>query len=231
VRPWLWLLGGVFFSLVGLVMALVSLAAIREPDDISNLPPCGADLKASCLVERSATVTGRGYVRFGWISGERKWRLSVPQGLPARPSRTVDAIRVQRQTGDDELHTGADVRLEYFHLRPAIVRLPGGTDLQTEDHPNRYAPTMGYAGVLALGLGVFAFGRGWRSGRDGSLWHRSPAQDGPIAPAAPLFLAGGLAFVTQMLAGSHRLPGLVAFGAGAILGVVAALRADGRLRR
>lgn len=232
IRPWFWLIGGVVFAVMGVVCVLVAVAAVREPDDISGLPSCTSDPKADCLVERPAEIRRLGHARGAWVTGERKWLVRVDGGLPTRPAETLDDIRVPRQPGADELHTGSSIRLVYYHLRPVLVRLPSGAELETDDHPNRYAPTMGYVGVFALAMGLFSWGRGWRTGRAEGFWRKAPAHDPGMAPViAPLFLGGGAAFVTQFLAGSHRWPGLVALLLGVGLGVLVVLKNRGRFAR
>lgn len=231
IRPVPWLLGGALFVVVGLVCVLVAVAAVREPDDISGLPPCGADLHASCLAERPAVVQRRSYSRGAWLTGDQKWLLALPDGVPGRGSQRGEVVRVPRQPGAAQLHAGQDVRLVYYHRRAAIVRLPSGLDLQTDDHPNRYAPTMGYVGVFALAMGLFSWGRGWRTGRHEGFWRRGPLREASLLAVGPLFVGGGLGFLAQLLAGSHRWPGLVGLVGGLALGSYAALRRSGRLAR
>ena len=88
----------------------------------------------------------------------------------------------------------------FYEDRAALVKtLPSGAALETDEHPSRYAPTIGYVGLFALGGGSFA---AWRGSP-----HRAPArllaQDPPavpsplLGPGVVLALAGMLGALAQ----------------------------------
>jgi hypothetical protein len=147
-------------------------------------------------------------------------------GLPACHTQGEEKLEldIPRQTGRDELAEGVRVRLVYYDDRAAVVRLPSGTEIETDDHPRRYAPMHAYAGLFALGGGAFAVAAGWRTGQRHGFWHKAPGRF-RIGVGGALAFAGMVGFMVQMLFGGVRWTGLAGAAAGLGLGVWAAIRA------
>src|SRR5687768_1203987 len=82
IRPWAWILFGVPAILIGLVLGLVGIAAVAEPDDISGLPTCRTDFADDCLTEREALLIDRAFKRRSWPSRQQSWIADVPEGAP-----------------------------------------------------------------------------------------------------------------------------------------------------
>src|SRR5687767_14271787 len=135
IRPWAWLLFGALALPIGLLLGLIGVAAATEPDDISGLPTCRTDFGDDCLTEREALLVDKGYKRRSWLSGEEKWIADVPQGAPYLKGEEKLALDIPRQPGRDELAERVRVRVVYYEKRAALVRLPSGTELETDDHP------------------------------------------------------------------------------------------------
>jgi hypothetical protein len=213
--------------LVGSVLGLVGLGAALEPDDISRLPACRTDFGDDCLTDRDATLVREGYARRSWLSRQEKWIADVPEGAPFLDGPEKLELGIPRQPGRDELGVGVRVRLVYYEKRAALVRLPSGRELETDDHPRRYAPMHGYLGLFGVGGGAFAVAAGWRTGRRRSFWRKAPA-DFRIGGGFLLALAGMLGALAQTLFGTARWTGLVGAAIGLMLGLWAALRARSR---
>ncbi len=229
IHPWAWILSGSLFVLVGLVLGLVGISAAAEPDDISALPTCRTDFGDDCLTERDALLLDKRYKRRSWISREQRWLADVPEGAPGLQGEEKLALDIPRQQGRDELAEGVRVRLVYYENRAAVVRLPSGRELETDDHPRRYAPMHVYIGLFGVGGGAFAVAGGWRTGRQHSFWHKAPGRF-RMGVGAALALAGMVGAMAQMLFGSVRWTGLAGAAAGFGLGVWAAIRARSRGR-
>ena len=214
IRPWLWLVSSVLFVLFGAVMTLAAVAALSEPDDIGGLPLCRSDFGDDCLTERTGLVDHEGYVRRGWLSGEQEWVVDVPEGAPGLEGEEMLALDLPRQPGRDELGEGLEVDVVFYERRPALVRLPSGAELETEDHPRRYAPTIGYLGLSALGGGAFAFRTGWRTGRRHGFWRKARPETS-FGPAAVMGMTGMCGALAQIGVGGARWVG----AAGALVGL------------
>jgi hypothetical protein len=227
IRPWAWLLGGVLAVPIGLLFALAGIAAVAEPDDISGLPTCRTDFGDDCLTERDALLADKTFKRRSGISREQRWIADVPEGGPGLEGDEKLRLDIPRQPGRDELAEGVRVRLVYYEDRAAVVRLPSGTELETDDHPRRYAPMHAFAGLFTLGGGAFATAAAWRAGRKHGFWHKAPARF-RIGVGAALALAGMVGFMAQALFGSVRWIGFAGATAGFCLGVWAGIRARSR---
>ncbi len=227
IRPWAWMVSGCLAVLVGSVLGLVGLAAVLEPDDIRGIPACQTDFGDDCLTERDATIVREGYARRSWLSREEKWIADVPEGAPFLDGAEKLELDIPRQPERDELAVGVRVRLVYYEKRAALIRLPSGRELETEDHPRRYAPMHGYLGLFGLGGGAFAVAAGWRTGRRRGFWRKAPAEF-RVGGGFVIALAGMLGALAQTLFGSVRWTGLVGAAIGAGLGLWAALRARSR---
>jgi hypothetical protein len=229
IRPWAWILCGALALPIGLLLLLIGIAATVEPDDISGLPTCRTDFGDDCLTEREALLVDRGYARRSWISREQKWIADVPEGAPYLEGEEKLALDIPRQPGREELAEGVRVRLVYYDDRAALVRLPSGRELETDDHPRRYAPMHGYLGLFGIGGGAFAVAAGWRAGRKNGFWRKAPARFG-LGAGFVLALAGMVGALAQTLFGGARWTGLAGAAAGLGLGVWAALRSRSRGR-
>ncbi len=229
IRPWAWILFGSLFGLLGLLLVPVGLSAAAEPDEISGLPTCRADFGEDCLTERDALLLDSRYKRRSWLSREQRWIADVPEGAPGLQGEEKLQLDIPRQPGRDELAERVRVRLVYYENRAAVVRLPSGVELETDDHPRRYAPMHAYAGIFALGGGAFAVAAGWRTGRRRGFWHKAPGQF-RMGAAGALALAGMVGALAQTLFGFARWTGLVGAAGGLALGVWAAIRARSRRR-
>jgi len=222
-----WLLVGTLSVLIGMVLGLVGLGAALEPDEISGLPACETDFGEDCLTEREAILLDQGYKRQSWLSREQRWIADVPEGAPYLQGDEKLELDIARQPGRDQLAEGVRVVLVYYEKRAALVRLPAGLELETSDHPRRYAPMHGYLGLFALGGGAFAVAAAWRTGRRRGFWRKAPGEV-RVGAGLVLALAGMLGALAQTLFGSARWTGLVGAALGLALGVWAAKRARSR---
>jgi hypothetical protein len=229
IRPWAWILSGVLALPIGLLLVLLGFAAVTEPDDISGLPTCRTDFGDDCLTERDALLLDKRYKRRSWLSREQRWIADVPERAPGLQGEEKLELDIPRQAGRDQLAEGVRVRLVYYEKRAAVVRLPSGTELETDDHPRRYAPMHAYVGLFALGGGAFAVAAGWRTGRRHGFWRKAPGRF-RFGVGGALTLAGMAGFMAQTLFGGVRWSGLAGAAAGLGLGVWAALRARSRGR-
>ena len=227
IRPWLWLVSSVLFVLVGAVMALAGLAALTEPDDIGGVVTCRSDFGDDCLTERAAVVDHEGYVRRGWLSGEQKWVVDVPEGAPGLEGEEMLELDLPRQTGREELDEGLDVEVVFYEKRASLVRLPSGAELETDDHPRRYAPTIGYLGLFALAGGAWALRTGWRTGRRHGFW-RKGRPEVSFGPAAVVGMTGMGGAMAQMGVGGARWVGVAGALVGLALGSWLAVRSRSR---
>lgn len=228
IRPWAWLLGGVVGILVGAVLGLVGLAALAEPDDISATPPCDAPFGDDCLTEREVVLVDRGYVRRAWLSREQRWYAEVPEGAPFLTGRERLRLDLPRQPGRGELERGLRARVVFYEQRAAVVDLPSGRRLETEDHPSRYAPAHLYYGLFGVGGGAFGVVLGWRTGRRHGFWGRAASAKTPGGLPLALTVSGLLGSLAHTVVGG-RWSGPVGVAVGvALYGVTAVRRQRGR---
>jgi hypothetical protein len=220
VRPLLWVIFGSLAVLVGLGMAVSAVGAATRVKGVDGAPACTTDFASGCTTKRAAVLDDSGYVRGSWFTQEQKWFASVPGGAPGLKSGERLKIMVPRQNGIQELNEGSKVTLVYYAQSPAWIQLPSGTVLETEDHPRRAAPSLGWMALASLGGGIFGIQTGIRSRRrEGAWWRRVP---GHIAfgPAGLLFPAGCFGLLGQTIAGGTIWPGvaggLVGIGLGAM---------------
>ncbi len=222
------MLFGAPFALVGLVMTLAGLAALTEPDDISGLPACTSDFGDDCLTDRAGVLDDTRYKRRSWFSGEQSWSVDVPAGAPWLDEGEKLEIDLPRQSGREELRPGLEVNLVFYEDRAAVVELPSGAALETDEHPSRYAPTIGYIGLFGLGAGSFAVWRGIQTGRRRGFWHKTAAEQSALGPGMVLCLAGMLGALAQTVGGGARWVGLAGALVGAGLGGWAVARSRRR---
>ncbi len=97
----------------------------------------------------------------------------------------------------------------FFGRAPAWIRLWSGVVLETEDHPRRQAPLLGWLALGALGGGLFGMRIGIRAGRQGG-WLRRTWVRVPRGPEAVVFVAGIAGALVQQFAGGTVWPGVVA---------------------
>lgn len=210
----LWLVFGSAGVVTAVVMGVNTVAGLARPAELTGVPTCTGDASQDCLTRGPATVDRETSSRFRWLSGERKWFLDV--SAVDREVRGSDddtpKVIVPEQPGQDELQEGMEVTVVYHDGRPVLLELPDSTVLETDEHPRRYGPTLGYLAVGVLGLSAFAVLLGWRNGRSRGWWRRVDYEEpngGYVF--ATLFMAGMAGVITQSLAGSSRWPALVAF--------------------
>jgi hypothetical protein len=224
VRPVLWVIGGALALAVGVMMALSALAAVVKVGDARGARACTVDFSSGCTTERAAVLASRGSVRGSWLTGEQRWFADVPEGAPGLKSGGWAKLEVPRQQGSAQLIEGTEVTVIYYSRAPAWIRLPSGVLVQTGDHPRRYAASVGWMSLFAIGGGLYALRIGIAARRVGDGWlRRAPADTSPGITGA-ITLAGMFGALGQILGGGAFWPGLVGGLFGAAVGVVVSLR-------
>lgn len=210
VRPLLWLVLGASAVAGGVVVGVNALADLVRPAELTEVRACAGDAGQDCLARGPATVERETVSRFRWLSGERRWFLDVSAVAPEVREDDRPRVTVPEQPGQDELRDGVELTAVYYRGDPVLLELADGTALETDDHPRRSVPTMGYLALGLLGLGGFAALVGWRNGRRRGWWRRvdyEEPDDGNVC--AVLFFAGTAGVITQSVAGTSRWPALV----------------------
>jgi hypothetical protein len=211
IRALFWLVGGVVAVLIGVATGFAAAAAAAHAGSADEAPACGPGEIGGCTTERPALLVSRGHIRLSWLTGERKWIVDLPDGAPGRPQEGRDAVVLPRQAHRDGLTTGDTVTLVYLGRAAAWLRAPDGALLETEDHPRRSAPMLGWMTLAAIGGGVFAIRLGISGGRANGWLRKGPV---PLRPgvAALATIAGGLGAIVQVGTGSTVLASVVAGG-------------------
>ncbi|HEX2771188.1 MAG TPA: hypothetical protein VHN18_02005, partial [Micromonosporaceae bacterium] len=160
-------------------------------------------------------LASRGSVRGSWLTGEQRWFADVPDGAPGLRTGGRLKLEVPRQLGSAQLVEGAEVTVIYYSRAPAWIRLPSGALLQTGDHPRRYAATVGWMSLFAIGGSLYALRVGVTAGRGEHVWLRRATADTWPGITGVLPLAGMFGALGQMLGGGAFWPGVVGglFGA------------------
>jgi len=194
----------------GLILGAVALAGLTRPAELAGVPACTGGGSQDCLTREPATVNGETSIRSQWLTGERGWFLDVNAVPPEVRDDDVPKVTVPEQPGQDEIREGEELTVVYYRGHPVLLELPGGTVLETDKHPRRYAPTMGYLAIAVLGMGAFFVRVGWRYGRRSGWWRRVAYREptGGALFAVPLF-AGCAGAFTQSIAGTSRWPALI----------------------
>lgn len=216
IRPLLWLVGGVIAVFVGLATGLGSAAAATHAGSADDAPACRPGDTEDCTTEWPAVLVARGHVRLDWLTGERKWIVELPDGAPGIPPDGRETLVLPRQGHRDGLATGDTVTLVYLGRAAAWLRAPDGVLLETEDHPRRSAPFLGWLTLAAVGGGVFAARLGISGGRANGWLRKGPVRvrRGISGVAA---IAGGLGAIVQVGTGSTVLALVVAGGLTAVV--------------
>lgn len=223
IRPVLWVIGGALALPIGLAMAYSAAAAAVEVGDARSAPACTADFSPKCSTERAAVLASRGSVRGALITGEQRWFAEVPDGAPGLKTGGRLKLEVPRQQGSSRLAEGAEVTVIYYSRAPAWIRLPSGVVLQTSNHPRRYAATVGWMSLFAIGAGLYALRIGVTAGRSERVWLRRAEADTSPGIAGVMTLAGMFGALGQILGGGAFWPGVVGGLFGAAVGVVVSL--------
>ena len=167
------------------------------------------------------------YQRGSWFSREQSWSVDVPAGAPAR--RRGEARGRPAPAGrPGGAATGARGQPGVLRGPGRLVELPSGAALETDEHPSRYAPTIGYIGLFALGGGSFARGRESAPGADAASGQDPavPMSSGPAWCGAGRDVRGA----GPDVAGGARWVGLAGALVGAGLGGWAVVRSRRRAR-
>ena len=224
VRPALWVIGGALALPIGLMMAFSALAAAVKVGDAGRAPACVADFSSGCTTQRAAVLASRGAVRGAWLTGEQRWFADVPDGAPGLNSGGRLKLDVPRPQGSAQLVEGAAVTVIYYSRAPAWVRLPSNVVLQTGDHPRRYAPTVGWMALFAIGCGLYAVRIGVNARRGDRVWLRPATAKTRPGITGAVALAGMFGALGQLFGGGAFWPGMV----GALCGVAVAIVASRR---
>ena len=224
-----WVLFGTLFALVGLVMTLAGLAALTEPDDISGLPACSGDFGDDCLTDRAGVLDDSRYRRGSWFSREQSWSVDVPAGAPWLDDGEKLEVDLPRQPGRNQLRPGLEVNLVFYEDRAALVELPSGAALETDEHrvaTHRRSATSGCSGWAA---DRSPRGRESAPGAEAVL-AQDPRRLQALGPGLVLGLAGMFGALAQTVAGGARWVGLAGALVGAGLGGWAVVRSRRRAR-
>lgn len=209
IRPVLWVVFGVLAVPIALLMGLDAAATATRVGAVQSAPRCTTAFAKGCITERAGVLDDQGYARGSWMTREQKWYVRVPTGVPGRHGGDMLAVTVPRQDGREGLVEGAEVTVVFFGRAPAWIRLQSGVVLETEDHPRRKAPLLGWLALGALGGGLFGIRTGIRGGRQGG-WLRRASVRVPRGPEAVVFVAGMAGALVQQFAGGTVWPGVVA---------------------
>jgi hypothetical protein len=133
-------------------------------------------------------------------------------------------LEVPRQQGSAQLVQGAEVTVIYYSRAPAWIRLHSGVLLQTGHHPRRYAATIGWMSLFAIGAGLYALRVGVTARRADPVWLRRATADTQPGITGVIALAGMFGALGQILAGGALWPGLLGGLFGATVGIVVSLR-------
>jgi hypothetical protein len=147
--------------------------------------------------------------RARWCAGVEDRRKADAGGTPA--------------AGQYPFGRGSEVAVVYYSRAPAWIRLSSGVVLQTGDHPRRYAATIGWMSLFAIGAGLYALRVGVRAGRGEHVWLRRATADTWPGVTGVLTLAGMFGTLGQMLDGGAFWPGVVGGLFGAAVGIVVSL--------
>jgi hypothetical protein len=224
IRPALWVIGGAVALCIGLMMAFSALAAAVKVDDARSAPTCTTDFSSGCTTQRAAVLASRSSVRGSWLTGEQRWFADVLEGVPGLKSGGRLKLEVPRQQGSAQLVEGAAVTVIYYSRAPAWIRLPSGVLLQTGDHPRRYAATIGWMSLFAIGGGLYALRIGVTARRGDRVWLRRATADTRPGITGAMTLAGMFGALGQVLGGGALWPGVVGGLFGAVVGIVVSLR-------
>jgi hypothetical protein len=223
IRPVLWVIGGALALPIGLMMAYSALAAAVKVGDARTAPACTTDFWSGCTTERAAVLASRASVRGSWLTGEQRWFADVPDGAPGLKPGGRLKLEVPRQPGSTHLAEGSEVTVIYYSRAAAWIRLPSGAMLQTGHHPRRYAATVGWMSLFAIGAGLYALRVGMTAGRGEHVWLRRATADTRPGITGVLTLAGMFGALGQMLGGGAFWPGVVGGLFGATVGIVVSL--------
>jgi hypothetical protein len=210
IRPILWVVCGAVGVLVGLGVGMSAVSAATRVGDVAGAPRCQTDFAAKCTTERAAVLTDRLSARGSWFTGEQRWLATVPQGAPNLTHGELLKLEVPRQHGSEGLVEGTELTVVYFGRAPAWIRLPSGTVLQTDDHPRRAAPLLGWMTLFAFCGGIFGIQTGTRSARREGAWLRRVPSHVVVGVAGVLAIAGLFGWAGQMTAGGTLWPGIAA---------------------
>ena len=133
-------------------------------------------------------------------------------------------LEVPRQPDSAQLIEGAEVTVIYYSRAPAWIRLPSGVLLQTGDHPRRYAATIGWMSLFAIGGGLYALRLGVTARRGDRVWLRRATADTRPGITGAMTLAGMFGALGQLLGGGACWPGVVGGLLGAAVGIVVSRR-------
>jgi hypothetical protein len=112
----------------------------------------------------------------------------------------------------------------YYGRAPAWIRLPSDVLLQTGDHPRRYAATIGWMSLFAIGGGLYALRIGVTARRGDRVWLRRATADTRAGITGAVTLAGMFGALAQILGGGALWPGVVGGLFGAVVAIVVSLR-------